>query len=157
MCVCFRRFDFHALNFSPVIVTQSVSRLSGKRAKVYVHKQKPDVILAHRGTQGLADKWTDLAAVIGGRRKQSRRFQHAQAVTNRVRAAYPQAQITAVGHSLGGTLAQDTKGSDKQITFNKATAHTMCCTNDAPSPKQTTARLVMPFLSYLMYILVQTK
>jgi hypothetical protein len=26
-----------------------------------------------------------------------------------------------VGYSLGGTLAQDTKGSDKQITFNKAT------------------------------------
>jgi hypothetical protein len=97
------------------------SRLSGRRAKVYVHKQNPDVILAHRGTQGLADKITDLTAVLGGRRQQSRRFQHAQAVTNRVRAAYPQAQITAVGHSLGGTLAQDTKGSDKQITFNKAT------------------------------------
>jgi hypothetical protein len=30
-------------------------------------------------------------------------------------------QITAVGHSLGGTLAQDTKGPDKQIAFNKAT------------------------------------
>jgi hypothetical protein len=97
------------------------SRLSGKRAKVYVHKEKPDVILAHRGTQGLADKWTDFTAVIGGRRKESKRFQHAQAVTNRVRAAYPHAQITAVGHSLGGTLAQDSKGSDKQITFNKAT------------------------------------
>jgi putative lipase involved disintegration of autophagic bodies len=41
-------------------------------------------------------------------------------VTNRVRAAYPHAQTTAVGHSLGGTLAQDIKGSDKQITFNKA-------------------------------------
>jgi hypothetical protein len=94
--------------------------MSGKSAKVYVHKQNPDVIIAHRGTQGLADKWTDLAAVIGGRRRQSRRFQHAQAVTNRVRAAYPQAQITAVGHSLGGTLAQNSKGSDKQITFNKA-------------------------------------
>jgi hypothetical protein len=86
-----------------------------------VHKQKPDVIIAHRGTQGLADKWTDITAVIGRSRRQSRRFQHAQAVTNRVRAAYPQAQITAVGHSLGATLAQDTKGSDKQITFNKAT------------------------------------
>jgi hypothetical protein len=38
-----------------------------------------------------------------------------------LRAAYPHAKITAVGHSLGGTLAQDTKGSDKQITFNKGT------------------------------------
>jgi hypothetical protein len=79
------------------------SRLSGKRAKVYVHKQNP-------GTQGWAEKWTDIEAVAGGRRKQSRRFQHAQDGTNRVRAAYPQAQITAVGHSLGGTLAQDHQG-----------------------------------------------
>jgi hypothetical protein len=37
------------------------SRMSGKRAKIYVHKQKPEVIIAHRGTQGLADKWTDIA------------------------------------------------------------------------------------------------
>jgi hypothetical protein len=86
------------------------SHMSRKRAKVYVHKQKPDVIIAPRGTQGLADKWTDFAAVIGGRRRQSKRFQHAQTVTNRVRAAYPHAQITAVGHSLGGVLAQDTRG-----------------------------------------------
>jgi hypothetical protein len=53
--------------------------------------------------------------------KQSRRFRHAQAVTNRVRTTYPQAQMTAVGHSLDGTLAQDTRGSDKHITSNKAT------------------------------------
>jgi hypothetical protein len=85
------------------------SRISGKRAKVYVHKQNPDVIIAHRGSQGWADKLTDIAAVGAGRRKQSNRFQYAQAVTNRVRAAYPHAQITAVGHSLGGTLAQDSK------------------------------------------------
>jgi hypothetical protein len=31
------------------------SRMSGKRAKVFVHKQKPDVIIAHRSTQGWAD------------------------------------------------------------------------------------------------------
>jgi hypothetical protein len=98
------------------------SRVSGKRAKVYVHKHNPGVINAHHGTQGIADKWTDLvAAVIVGRRRQSKRFQQPQAVTNRVRAAYLQAQITGVGHSLGGTLAQDTKGSDRQIPFNKAT------------------------------------
>jgi hypothetical protein len=43
------------------------SRMSGKRAKVFVHKQKPDVIIAHRSTQGWADKWADIAAVAGGR------------------------------------------------------------------------------------------
>jgi hypothetical protein len=39
-----------------------------------------------------------------------------------VRAAHPQANITAVDNSLGGTLAQDTKGTNKQITFNKGTS-----------------------------------
>jgi hypothetical protein len=127
------------------------SRLSVKRAKVYVHKQNPDVIIAHRGTQGLADKWTDIAAVVGGRRRQSKRFQHAQAVTNRVRSAYPHAQITAVGHSLGGTLAQDTKGSDKQITFNKTTAlHDVLYKRDL-LPKPTTARRGMSFLPCLIF------
>jgi hypothetical protein len=98
------------------------SRLSGKRAKVYVHSKSPDVIIAHRGTKGLSDVWTDTTAVIGGKRKHNKRFRHAQAVTNRVRAAHPNAHITAVGHSLGGTLAQDTKGSDKQITLNEGTS-----------------------------------
>jgi hypothetical protein len=78
--------------------------------------------MAHRGTKGLADVLTDATAVIGGRRKHSKRFQHAQAVTDRVRAAHPHANIPAVGHPLGGTLAQDTKGTNKQITFNKGTS-----------------------------------
>jgi hypothetical protein len=98
------------------------SRLSDKRAKLCVHSQNSDVITAHRGTKGLSDVWTDTTAVIGGKRKQNKRFRHAQAVTNRVRTEHPNAHITAVGHSLGGTLAQDTKGSDKQITFNKGTS-----------------------------------
>jgi hypothetical protein len=45
------------------------------------------------------------------RRRQNKRFQCAQAVTNRARAVYPHAKITVV--------TQDTKGSNKQITFNK--------------------------------------
>jgi hypothetical protein len=93
---------------------------SGKRAKVFVHQGNQKVIVAHRGTKGLADILTDATAVIGGRRKHNKRFQHAQAVTDRVRAAHPHADITVVGHSLGGT--QDTKGTNKQITFNKGTS-----------------------------------
>jgi hypothetical protein len=39
-----------------------------------------------------------------------------------VRASHPHANIPAVGHFLGGTLAQDTKGTNKQIAFNKSTS-----------------------------------
>jgi hypothetical protein len=70
---------------------------SGKRAKVFVHQGNQNVIVAHRGTKGLADVLTDTTAVIGGRRKHNKRFQHAQALTDRVRAAHPHANITAVG------------------------------------------------------------
>jgi hypothetical protein len=39
-----------------------------------------------------------------------------------VRAAHPNEDITAVEHSLGGAFAQDTKGINKQVTFNKGTS-----------------------------------
>jgi putative lipase involved disintegration of autophagic bodies len=47
----------------------------------------------------------NFVAVLGNRRKQTKRFQHAQAVMDRVHVAYPPTRITVVGRSLGGTLA----------------------------------------------------
>jgi photosystem II stability/assembly factor-like uncharacterized protein len=76
---------------------------SGKRAKVFVHHGNHNVIVAHRGTKRLADVLTDATAIIGGRRKHNKRFQHAQAITDRVHAAHPHASITVVGQSLGET------------------------------------------------------
>jgi hypothetical protein len=40
-------------------------RLSGKHTKVFAHKDKQKVIVAHRGSHGWAGKRTDIAAVIG--------------------------------------------------------------------------------------------
>jgi hypothetical protein len=45
---------------------------SGKRAMVFVHQGNQNVIVAHRGTKGLADILTDATAVIGGRRKHNK-------------------------------------------------------------------------------------
>jgi hypothetical protein len=72
---------------------------SGKRAKVFVHQGNQNVIVAHRGTKDLPDVLADATAVIGGRRKHNKQFQHAQAVADRVRTAYSHSNIT------GGTLA----------------------------------------------------
>jgi hypothetical protein len=98
------------------------AQASGRRAKVFVNNDTKNVLIAHRGTSGLADVGTDLSAVIGGRRKQSKRFKHAQKVTNAAKAKYAGHTLTATGHSLGGTLAQDTKGTQAQATFNKGTS-----------------------------------
>jgi putative lipase involved disintegration of autophagic bodies len=107
---------------------------SGKRAKDFIHQGNQNVIVAHRGTKGLADVLTDATAVIGGRGKRNKRFQHAQAITDRVRAAHPHASITAVGHSLEGTLAQDKKGTNKQITLNKGTSlYDILCRRKKPT------------------------
>jgi hypothetical protein len=92
---------------------------SGKHAKVFVHENNPNVIVAHRGTKSLSDLLTDVTAVTGGRRKHNQRFQYAQAVTGCVRAAHPHANITAVGHSVGGTLVHRIQRANKQIKFNK--------------------------------------
>jgi hypothetical protein len=82
------------------------------------------MILAYRGTKGWADIWTDIVAL--DRQKQSKRLQHAKAVTDRLRATHPHG--TTMAASLGGALEQDTKGH-KQITFNKAPFCTMYYAN----------------------------
>jgi hypothetical protein len=88
---------------------------------VVVHQGNQNAIVAHQGTQGVRDVLTNATAVIGGRRKQNKNFQDAQAVTNSVRVAHPHANMTAVGRALRGTLMQDIKGSNTQITFKRAT------------------------------------
>jgi hypothetical protein len=96
------------------------AQASGRRAKVFVDNDTKNVLIAHRGTSSaLADVGTDLSAVIGGRRKQSKRFKHAQKTTNAANAKYAGHTVTATGHSLAGTLAQDTNGTQAQTTFNK--------------------------------------
>jgi hypothetical protein len=62
-----------------------------------VHKEKLNGIIVHRKAQGPEEKVADFSAVLG-RNKRSRRFQHNQAVIDRVRAAHPFAYIIAAGH-----------------------------------------------------------
>jgi hypothetical protein len=40
------------------------TQLIDERAKVFMHKDRQNFILAHRGTQGVADKWPDISAII---------------------------------------------------------------------------------------------
>jgi hypothetical protein len=101
----------------------------GQTCQGIVHKDKQCVILAHREAQGWADKWIDIAAVIGGKRNQSKLFQHMQAVTDCVRAAH-RAMTTAMGQSLGEALGQDTKDATNRSHLRNPSVCTMCCTNE---------------------------
>jgi hypothetical protein len=97
-----------------------------------------------------ADKWTDIAAVIGGRQKQSKRFQHAQTVTDRVRAAHPHATTTDVGFPLEG-IRTGYKGTHKQITFNKATSF-LDALYKCRTPTQTDYRKTGDIISVLFHV-----
>jgi hypothetical protein len=67
------------------------------------HPIKTNAVL----TPGLAEKVTDFTAVPGGRRKQYKRFPHAQAVNDRVHAAPFSRTHQGCRTLLGEALAQD--------------------------------------------------
>ena len=93
--------------------------LSGQRAKVYVDKNgKPTI--AYRGTNNLKDLWTDLSIPLGFAHK-TNRVKHAKMVAKQVEAKYGQ-KANAVGHSLGGYLAEVSGANGDVVTYNKASA-----------------------------------
>ena len=92
--------------------------LSGKRVKVYTKGDK--VIVSHRGTASVKDVYND--AMYGlGLIKHTKRYKHAQNIQKQAEKKYAGKDITTVGHSLGGALAERvTKKGSKVVTFNKA-------------------------------------
>ena len=64
------------------------------------------MVFAVRGTQNFADARTDVA-IFFNRLKRTKMYRRVNKLFKEIRAQYPQDQITAVGHSLGGsTVAQ---------------------------------------------------
>lgn len=91
--------------------------LSGQRAKVYTDKNgKPTI--AYRGTNNLKDWFTDLSIPLGFAHK-TNRVKHAKMVAKQVETKYGQ-PANAVGHSLGGYLAEVSGVNGKVATYNKA-------------------------------------
>jgi hypothetical protein len=93
------------------------NKLSGQRTQVYHDRRTGQTVVNHRGTQGLKDVITDGALSVGLLKK-TNRFKHAQNISNKAKAKYGN-NITNTGHSLGGAIAENVKGSKKVVTFNK--------------------------------------
>lgn len=95
------------------------SELSGKRARVYKHKSNNTVVVAHRGTQGIHDVFTDLSLTLTG--KHSKRIKYAQEIQKKANEKYGAENITSIGHSLGGYIAEEVAHEKSDIiTLNKA-------------------------------------
>ena len=94
--------------------------LSGQRAQVYTNDKTGKVIVAHRGTAGAQDVFTDISYGVGI--TNNSRFEHARKIQNEAENKYGKENIITVGHSLGGLIANDvTDKKSKQITYNKPT------------------------------------
>jgi len=95
--------------------------LSGQRAKVYTDANGQPTI-AYRGTQNFHDVMTDFAIPLG-LAQYTKRMQHSKSLTKKVEEKYGQ-PTNAVGHSLGGYLAENSGAHGNIATFNKASVGT---------------------------------
>jgi hypothetical protein len=96
-------------------------KLTGKRVQVYYNPKTKKAIVSHRGSASLKD-WavTNVGMAVGY--EGGKRFKHAQKIQKEAEKLYGAKNVTTVGHSLGGRIAEKVgKKSNKIITYNKAT------------------------------------
>lgn len=94
-------------------VLEHVERSNGYAGTIYQRVDTDQIIVAHRGTEGMRDGLTDAGMVISRFNDQ---LGDANALTEKALAYakdasnkdHRQIEVTTVGHSLGGTLAQAT-------------------------------------------------
>jgi hypothetical protein len=91
-------------------------QLSGQRAKVFVDGEGKPVV-SFRGTSNKKDMVTD-ALIMAGLGKYTNRVKHSKKVIKEVEAKYKQPSA-AIGHSLGGYLAENSGAKGKIVTYNK--------------------------------------
>lgn len=95
--------------------------LSDNRAQVYKKKGSNQVIVVHRGTQGLSDWGVDLRYALGMDINKTSRLQHAKDIQQKAEAKYGRENITTLGHSLGSKIAKKVgKNSHEIINLNPA-------------------------------------
>lgn len=113
----------------------------------FISKQ---VTIAARGTANLGDVWTDVYAVFLGMKFLSPRFNDIKTLATELQIEYGPTNVNAVGHSLGGTLAQysDTAGNIR--TFNKGSG-LFAFFDRTPSNEQD-FRTTLDFVSISSYV-----
>ncbi len=92
--------------------------LSNSEHKVFYDPDKKKSTVVYTGTRKFGDIITDgmLAVGLG---QYTKRFKDSQKVLNETKKKYGD-DVTTVGHSLGGYLAENVKGAKQRVTVNKA-------------------------------------
>ena len=98
--------------------------ISTDTSKVYRNATSGQVVVAHRGTEGLLDWGNNAVYALGGKTayKMTPRYKEAEKVQKKAEAKYGKQNISTIGHSQGGLQAELLGGKSKEIiTLNKAT------------------------------------
>ena len=100
------------------------SKLSTSTSKVYRNPNTAQVVVAHRGTEGLLDWGNNAVYALGGKTayKMTPRYKEAEKVQKQAEKKYGKGNVSTIGHSQGGLQAELLGGKSKEIiTLNKAT------------------------------------
>lgn len=98
------------------------TKLSNSEAKVYVNKDKREVVVSNRGTKGMTD-WLNNVAAVAGKYDITPRYQRAKALQKKVREKYKGYKIINLGHSQGALITKrlnDSGLTNEVINVNPA-------------------------------------
>ena len=117
-----KKFIEDSKNESPIAFDNWVLDydLSTHYVKVYTNKNSNQVVIMHRGTNDFYDVLTDVGLAVN--HKKGYRFDSSKQIQQLAEEKYGPENISVLGYSLGGLLAEMYAGPDVKeiITFNKA-------------------------------------
>ena len=94
--------------------------LSHEWVKVYHNPKNNQAVVVHRGTADTADWWTDAKLLF--QQKNNNRFKTSEKVQKAAEKKYGAENVTTIGSSLGGYLAEEFGQNSKEIiTVSKPT------------------------------------
>ena len=98
--------------------------LSNTEEKVYNNPKTGDLLIAYRGSVNLANDWLDTnISLLKGDLKNSERYKRSKDVYEKAKLKYHKDNVTLVGDSLEGSLANAVGNNrDNIITHNKGTS-----------------------------------
>ena len=92
--------------------------LTTKESQTYFNPKTGQVLVVHRGTQGLRDVFTDIAYTATGYK--GKRFKDANKIQKQAESKYGAKNISTLGHSLGSLVSNDVGSNSKEIiNYNK--------------------------------------
>ncbi|KAJ1629135.1 hypothetical protein T492DRAFT_841074 [Pavlovales sp. CCMP2436] len=95
------------------------AQLSQDNTTVFIDNRTGQPMIAHRGSVTAKDWLVDDVLIAAGANRETERLRRAKQITAVAEMKY-QKKSNAVGHSLGGRLAERSGSGGEVVTFNKA-------------------------------------